>query len=187
MKQPILPTQFAQDTIEYYFYRNNNTGNVIYISVILFLLVFFSSTPFLYIDVYVRNDGIVRSVSEKTEIKSNASGRILKWNISENKFVKKRQILLQIESVGVDEKLQYNKIDQQQQSSFIEDLTSLIANTLEKNIATSLYRQQWSTYLARAQAIETEKDLIQREFNTDRKLYSDHVISRQDFEKKKIC
>ncbi|OZI06664.1 hypothetical protein BWI93_18605 [Siphonobacter sp. BAB-5385] len=88
--------------------------------------------PFIYVDISIQSAGIIRTVSEKTEIKPLFSGHIHSWNIKENQRVHRGQTLLVIETAQLDSKLKINLFQQREQRRFLSDLNALTEKHIEK-------------------------------------------------------
>ncbi len=183
MAHQLFPIEFLENSVEAYVPQLSLRTRIIYISCILAFGVTSIALPFIYVDVSIQSAGIVRTVSEKTEIKPLFSGHIHSWNIKENQQVHRGQILLVLATAQLDSKLKVNLFQQREQRRFLSDLNALTEKHIEK-LQTPLYKQQWYEFQSQLTTLQTENTLLRREYETDQQLYADRVIARQEFERK---
>lgn len=64
----ILPHEYIKNSIETYIYQHPTHSQKIYWVVLLVITVTLVSLPFIYVDISVQGNGVVRPIAEKTEI-----------------------------------------------------------------------------------------------------------------------
>ena len=67
----IIPAEFIEESVDAYFSKYSNTSQMIYWLVLLAVVAALIALPFIYIEVSVQEQGIIRPVAEKTEIRAN--------------------------------------------------------------------------------------------------------------------
>ncbi|MFT4030874.1 MAG: HlyD family efflux transporter periplasmic adaptor subunit [Siphonobacter sp.] len=184
MAQVIFPPDFLDHSSEGYLPNVTVKTQLLYSACVVFILGVFVALPFVYVDVSVQTEGIIRTVAEKTEIKPLFAGHIVRWNIRENRFVKVGEPLLELATTQLDAKLKINLFQQEQQQAYLADLGILTQSGTTRIPQTPLYRQQRNDFQSQLSTLQTENTLLQREYETDQKLYADQVIARQEFERK---
>lgn len=183
MANQLFPVEFLENSVEAYIPQLTLRTRLLYTSCLLILGVASIALPFIYVDISIQSAGIIRTVSEKTEIKPLFSGHIHSWNIKENQRVHRGQTLLVLATAQLDSKLKINLFQQREQRRFLSDLNALTEKHIEK-LQTPLYKQQWYEFQSQLITLQTENTLLRREYETDQQLYADRVIARQEFERK---
>jgi HlyD family secretion protein len=156
---------------------------------LLFVLGVFVALPFVYVDISVASPGVIRTLSEKTELKSLVSGRITKMDVAENQMVKAGDILYAIATEELDNKLALSVFDERENNQKLADLKTLLhveKNNLFSNFRTStgLYTQQLNLFRSQLQENLFAQKKIDAELNSDRQLYHDKVISKRELDSK---
>lgn len=82
--------------------------------------------PLVKVDVTVRAPGVVRPSTERTELRAAVSGRIARVLAKDNEPVAAGQVLLELSSRDVDERIARNFVLQKEQEDMIADLKVLI-------------------------------------------------------------
>jgi multidrug resistance efflux pump len=189
MQKQLYPSETIDYALETYLPKVNVKSQLIYTSILLFVLGVFVALPFIYVDISVASPGVIRSLSEKTELKSLVSGRITKMDVSENQMVKAGDVLYAIATEELDNKLQLSVFDERENSQKITDLKTLLE--VEKSnlfgnhpTQTGVYTQQLNFFRSQIQENLFAQKKIENELNSDRQLYKDRVISKRELENK---
>ncbi len=66
----LLPNEWIENSIETYIYQHTTKSQIIYWGVLAAVAAAIIALPFIYVDISVQGSGVVRPVTEKTEIKS---------------------------------------------------------------------------------------------------------------------
>lgn len=66
----LLPNEWIENSIETYIYQHTTKSQIIYWVVLAAVAAAIIALPFIYVDISVQGSGVVRPVTEKTEIKS---------------------------------------------------------------------------------------------------------------------
>ena len=189
MQKQLYPSETIDYALETYLPKVNVKSQLIYTSIMLFVLGVFVALPFVYVDISVASPGVIRTLSEKTELKSLVSGRITKMDVAENQMVKAGDILYAIATEELDNKLALSVFDERENNQKIADLKTLLhveKNNLFSNFRTStgLYTQQLNLFRSQLQENLFAQKKIDAELNSDRQLYHDKVISKRELDSK---
>ena len=189
MQKQLYPSETIDYALETYLPKVNVKSQLIYTSIMLFVLGVFVALPFVYVDISVASPGVIRTLSEKTELKSLVSGRITKMDVAENQMVKAGDILYAIATEELDNKLALSVFDERENNQKIADLKTLLQvekNNLFSNFRTStgLYTQQLNLLRSQLQENLFAQKKIDAELNSDRQLYHDKVISKRELDSK---
>jgi HlyD family secretion protein len=83
--------------------------------------------PLIPVEITVRSSGIVRPVTERTELKAGISGRIAAVLARDNVHVAANQPLLELSVGDAEERLARNRVLQREKSGLVADLRALTA------------------------------------------------------------
>jgi multidrug resistance efflux pump len=189
MQKQLYPSETIDYALETYLTKVNVKSQLIYTSILIFVLGVFVALPFVYVDISVASPGLIRTLSEKTELKSLVSGRITKMAVVENQMVKTGDVLYAIATEELDNKLQLSVFDEREYNEKIADLKSLLR--IEKNnifanssTSTGLYTQQLSVFRSQIQENLFAQKKMEAELYSDRQLFKEKVISRRELDNK---
>lgn len=189
MQKQLFPSNIIQSTVEAYLPKVAVRSQLIYILILLSIFGILVSLPFIFIDISVQSNGIIRTVSEKTEIKSLISGTVKAVNVSENQNIAQNTTLFVIATEDIDTKLNANSFQKQEKNDFIHDLvvlTQIGKNNIFGNHSTQtpIYTQQLNTFRSQLQENIFHQKKIKKELDADQYLYKEKVIARRELNAK---
>ncbi len=189
MQKQLYPSETIDYALETYLPKVNVKSQLIYSTILVFVIGVFVALPFIYVDISVASPGVIRTLSEKTELKSLVSGRITKMQVFENQMVNTGDLLYAIATEELDNKLQLSVFDERENNQKITDLRTLLGvakNNLFTNFPTStgVYTQQLNLFRSQIQENLFAQKKIEAELNSDRQLYLDKVISKRELDGK---
>jgi HlyD family secretion protein len=189
MQKQLFPSDIIQSTVEAYLPKVAVRSQLIYTLILLSIFGVLLSLPFVFIDISVQSNGIIRTVSEKTEIKSLISGIVKAVNVSENQNVTQNSTLFVVATDDIDTKLNANDFQKQEKNDFINDLdvlTQIGKNNIFGNHSTQtpIYTQQLNTFRSQLQENIFHQQKIKKELDADRYLYKEKVIARRELNAK---
>jgi HlyD family secretion protein len=189
MQKQLYPSETIDYALETYLPKVNVKSQLIYSSILVFVIGVFVALPFIYVDISVASPGVIRTLSEKTELKSLVSGRITKMQVFENQMVNTGDLLYAIATEELDNKIQLSVFDERENNQKISDLKTLLRvekNNLFSSFSTStgIYTQQLNLFRSQLQENLFAQKKIDAELNSDRQLYHDKVISKRELDSK---
>jgi HlyD family secretion protein len=119
MQKQLFPSDIIQSTVEAYLPKVAVRSQLIYTLILLSIFGILVSLPFIFIDISVQSNGIIRTVSEKTEIKSLISGTVKAVNVSENQNVTQNSTLFVVATDDIDTKLNANDFQKQEKKKIL--------------------------------------------------------------------
>lgn len=192
MQTQLFPSEIIENSVESHHYQVSMRSQWIYITLLLSMMGAFISLFFIRIDVSVRAEGILRPVTEKTELKPALSGKIKEIYIKENQMVKQGEKIIVLESELIDTKLKLLDFQISEKKNYIQDLQYLVkidSNSIflfrEKQgfgLITPLYKQQYLQLKAQLQENQYAQDKIKREISRDKQLYEGKAIALREYE-----
>ncbi len=181
MNKKVYPTDIVESTVEYHLTQNSTKSQVIYITVILAFIVAIALLPFVYINITVQGGGIVRPVTEKTEVKALVSGRVA------NVFIENEQQVLEGDTVLIvqSDKLssQHNLLQKQikEKRDFISDLEKLVilkASTFNSD----KYQGEYFKFKEQITQVKNKRKKAKRELDRNKVLLEQEFISKKEYD-----
>lgn len=164
----------------------NGKTSYLYIIIILCIISFLASLPFIYTDISIKSTGITRPVTERTEVKPIMTGIIETIFYKEGDKVEKDEVLLRLKDPNTKGKLILNNFEINQREQFIHDLniltTSLeLDNTTLDKLTAPLYKQQLAKFTHQKQDLEASINKAKKELDINTPLAKDKIISGKEF------
>ncbi|WP_041341219.1 HlyD family efflux transporter periplasmic adaptor subunit [Runella slithyformis] len=187
----LLPDTFLENTTHLYLPQVKARSMLLYGMVLLAVVGAAIAAFFIKIDVSFAAAGTVRSVAEKTEIRSLVSGRVVRSNAKENQVVRVGDTLLTIAPDVLEEKLRLSHFQQTEREQLVTDLTFLtdpnqdITEALgNRTFRTSLYAQQYNQLQAQLRENEIRRKKVEKELTADKYLHKEKVLATRELDAK---
>lgn len=192
MQSQLFPPEIIENTTESYLPRVSVKSQSIYTLVLLALIGLLFATPFMMIDISVQSNGTIRSVSEKSEIRSLVSGIISQIKVKENLSISEGQILFVLKTDLLDTKIRLNVYQQNDKKQLIQDLSMLVkidsSSLLKvKGLKSPLCTQQYNQFIYTLQENIQHLRKVKKELDADRFLYKEKVIAMREFDEKEFA
>lgn len=189
MAMQLFPAEIIDNTVEAYMPTVTVKSQLIFITVILAIILSLAALPFVKVNVSVNSPGMVRTVSEKSELTSSVPGRVATWLVSENQSVTAGQNLVVLGTEMQDNKLSLLRFQMREKQQYIRDLTQLVRLDNEhlteiKGLQSSLYAQQYNQLQFQLQDNQYQQRKLQGELQTDRQLQKEQLISARELSEK---
>lgn len=181
MSNKLYPTDIVESTVEYHLAKNSTKSQVIYIIVILAFVIAIVSLPFIYVNVTVQGVGIIRPVTEKTEVKALVSGKISDIYIKDGQNVQKGDTIIIIQSDKLTS--QYLLLEKQKQEieNYIKDLETLII--LKASIFKSdKYQGEYIKFKEQITQVKNKQKKAKRELDRIKILLEQEFISKKEYD-----
>lgn len=184
MKQ-LFPPEIIENSVESNFVRNNQKTRIIYTVVILFLIGFIASLPFIKVDISTQSRGVIRAKLDNNQLIPAVYSRIEWLNISENQSVKKGDTLVILNSEKTEKQISLNQYLIDENLKYIYDLQNLVAN--KSNLKTSKYRGEYAEYQQTILDHRTRVNRAKHEYDLSKELYELKVGIKTDYDQKKYA
>jgi membrane fusion protein, peptide pheromone/bacteriocin exporter len=187
MKNRLFPEEIIENSQESNFSAHSVRSRVIYTAIVVFVIGVLGSLPFIYVDVGVRSQGLIRPVTELIQLAAPVSGHIQTLNTAENSFIRRGEIFAVLEAPQLTEQLRFNKARQEQLSSFLNDL-NVLQYADSSDFFTSLhltsprYQRVYLEFRQQLQNQKQEIDLQSRSYHRDSDLFKKDAISEAAFD-----
>lgn len=179
----LLPNEFIENCIETYIYKHTTKSQKIYWVVLLAITIALVALPFIYVDISVQGSGVVRPVTEKTEIKASITELVDSIYIREGDQVNKGDIILRFRTNNPDNKINYQSHRLSDFNEHLADLTYLAKGNRPATFHSPVRQQEYTYFMKRKQELETSVAQAQKEFSRNKTLFDKKVISEEEYDK----
>jgi len=181
-QKQIFPVETIEFSTEYHHTRNTVKSQIIYTTIVLSIIAAIISLPFIFIDITVQADGLIRPVNEKTDVKSMHGGIVENIYVDEGRKVLKGDTILSMLSDEVESKIEFAKFQIEQNTDFIFDINELIKSRNSKNLKTAYYIQKNVEYKQKLTELNNKLRKFSMELERNEPLYNKGVIASQTFD-----
>ena len=179
----LLPNEFIENSIETYIYRYTTSSQRIYWIVLAAVAITLVSLPFIYVDISVQGEGVIRPVAEKTEIKSPVNEIVDSVYVKEGDQVQKGDIILRFRTSSQDYKIAYQSNRLSDFSEQLSDLSYLAKGACPPSFQSPVRRQEYNYYIKRKKELETSLDQAEKEFLRNKALFEKNVLPEEEYDK----
>ena len=151
MQRQLYPFEQVEDSLERHLGENSRRSQAIYLTVVAVIIVALALLPVVRVGVSVQSRGIVRPVTEKHEVRAQASGFAEVLGIEEGARVEKGQELVTLRAGELGERLALLDVQIDQARRTIHDL-ELLSRAREADdlspaqFQTPRYRQEFTQF-----------------------------------------
>lgn len=184
MKPALFPAAIMQRSVFNWLPRVRVHTQIIYITVLLAILCILAALPFIRVDVSIAASGIVRPITEKTELRSLVAGTIEQILVTDGASVQKGQVLLRLQEDISNSKLTQNNFELSQRETQIKDLETLVAGG--SRLQSSLYQQQYARFNASLQEQAATVEKLKLDLEMYEKLFKEKVIAKKGIPRPEI-
>jgi membrane fusion protein, peptide pheromone/bacteriocin exporter len=184
-KIPLYPVESnsVDNFLESFLSRSSNSIHLIYIAIIMIIVAFFISMPFIIIPLFVQGNGIIRPVTERTEVKSLVSEIIEEIYVTEGQNISKGSPILKLRTKYIDSRIDYLRYQKTETESYIHDLELLSGIYNEKLVFKSLlYQQEYYYFTHQNEELQNKLEKLNREYERNKTLFDNGVIAAKEYE-----
>lgn len=178
----LLPPEWIENSIENYIYHQTTKSQIVYWIVLATIALSIVLLPFIYVDVSVQSLGIVRPITETTEIKATVSEIISEVYVHEGQKVKKGELLLGFRSSSPHEKIQYQEKLLNDLYAHISDLQILATGKMPDIFKSPTRLQEYHLFTNKKKELQVGIDKAKRELDREKILYDKNLVSREEYE-----
>lgn len=187
MKKQLFPKEIIENTIEFHNFKHSTKSNIIYNILLISLIGFFVSLPFIKVSVYNTSQGLIRPDKERVVLQTSTTGKIIFHQILNNLQVKKGDTLLLIDNSFVSQQINTNETQLDEVQTFIDDLQLLTKNMKSQDsLVSQKYQQEYRVYLQRKGELEIRFNKIKRDDQRNQQLFDKGVIAKVELENSKL-
>lgn len=183
----IFPAEMMQDSAYSWLPKVQPKSQIIYTIVLGAIVAALLAAIFIKVDVSVNVPGIVRPLTEKSELRSLTSASIATVLVKEGDHVKEGQLLLSLRQDVTNDKLDQTGYELSQRETHIHDLTLLAKGAGPSRLYSNLYKQQYIGFQATLAEKRSVLDKLKSDYQMYSKLYDEKVIAKKEYFEKKYA
>lgn len=192
MDYQLHPSAVIANTTEVYLPQVRVQTQLIYSTVVLAVVGALLALPFIYTDVSVQSNGVIRPVAERNELRPLVAGTVAEVLVRDNQPVRAGQPLIRLQTEVLETKLRLNRAQQAEKRLNIRDLERLVRTSRAAlptltSLQSPLVRQQYEQFRYMLNESGQTRQKRERELGVARQLYRDKVIARQELEDKEYA
>lgn len=181
-KSMILPNEWIKECAETYLYETEPKSPIIYRVILVSTIVTILALPFIYVDISVQENGIIRPIIEKTEIKSRLTGVIDTIYIHEGKQIKEGDTLLCFKDENVAYNISYQQNKLNDYKAQLIDLNLLAKRQIPDNFSSYIRQQEYICFKKKKEEMETRLRYTEKEYARNKRLFETKVISEEEYD-----
>ena len=178
----LLPNEWIENSIEAYNYQHTTKSQAISWVVLAAVTAALISLPFIYIDISVQGSGVIRPVTEKTEIRAAITELVDSVYVREGQQVNKGDILLRFRTSNPDYKITYQTNRLNDYEAHLADLTYLARGEVPANFRSPVRRQEYAYFTKRKNEQETSLTKAKKEYEREKILFNKKLISEEEYD-----
>ncbi len=151
----LLPNEWIENSIETYIYQHTTKSQIIYWVVLAAVAAAIIALPFIYVDISVQGSGVVRPVTEKTEIKSAITELVDSVYVREGDRVNKGDVLLRFRTNNSDYKINYQTNRLNDYEAHLSDLAYLAKGECPVVFHSPVRQQEYTYFIKKKKELET--------------------------------
>lgn len=179
----LLPPKWVENSIENYISQTTTKSQMIYWVVLAAIVLAFILMPFIYVDISVQSNGVIRPANEKTEIKATVSEIINEVYVCEGQKVKKGELLLRFRASSSNEKIDYQNHRLKDFEAHIADLQILAKGGKPSVFQSPVRLQEHHVFESKKHELQVAINQAKREYSREKILYDKSLVSEEEYEK----
>lgn len=187
MYDDLFPNEIIENSSEVNFKKHSVKTKIIYTMVVLFTIAALVSLPFIETNVSIRSMGVIKPITERSQLTTPVSGKITGLYIKKNSYVERGQVVTKIASPILQERVLFNTSHQEETKRYLHDLSLLLAidssTVLEPiHLKTTKYQRSLLKFKQQVRSHIQEISQTRQKFNRKKMLYERNVISEAEYE-----
>lgn len=183
----IFPAEMIQDSAYSWLPKVQPKSQIIYTIVLAAIVAALLAAVFIKVDVSVNVPGIIRPLTEKSELRSLTSANIASVMVKEGAPVKEGQLLLRLQQDVTNDKLDQAGFELSQRETHMHDLALLARGAGPSRLYSNLYKQQYLGFQANLAEKRSILDKLKSDYQMYSKLYEEKVIAKKEYLEKKYA
>ena len=180
-KQKLFPDTIVKNSYEQIIADYSKNTYAIYLIFLFAITMIFVSLFFISVDVGVSTLGTIKAYGERNVITAPTSGQLQFIHIEENKQVQKGDTLCIVHTASILSQKPALLARKAELDDMVDDLQNLLKGRI-KRFKSDTYRQSYTYYTVQLQDLQYKKDIVEKKYLRENRLYNKKVIAAADFE-----
>jgi HlyD family secretion protein len=180
-----------QNNVLVFLHQTKVSTQIIYSVTVLAIVMALSALPFVYTTVSVKGSGSLQSNIEKNELLAPVSGKITMINLTDNKKIKKGDLLLNIDPTLQEKQGMILSSRTNELSDLLNDATLLLKKVDLSGaglpaLHTGLYTASWQQFMEQTQNALNAKNQAYQIYARYEILFAKKVVTQAEYEQYKF-
>lgn len=180
-----------QNNVLVFLHQTKVSTQIIYSMTLLAIVMALSALPFIYTTVSVKGSGSLQSNIEKNELLAPVSGKITMINLTDNKKIKKGDLLLNIDPTLQEKQGMILSSRTNELSDLLNDATLLLkkvdlGGAGLSALHTGLYTASWQQFMEQTQNALNAKNQAYQIYARYEILFAKKVVTQAEYEQYKF-
>lgn len=164
--------------------KHSRSGQAIYLTVVVAVLLAFASLPFIEVDVNTRSRGMVRSDLENNALLIPASGQVQQVFLANNQSVQLGDTLLVLNSAALDEQIRFTEERLQEINRHLKDFQQLLTVPLDQQpvLKTLIGQREYNQYQQKRAEYDLRIQYARQHEQRQAQLLESGSIARVEYE-----
>ena len=173
---------WIENNIETYTFQYAAKSSYIYCSILIFITIIIIALPFIYVDISIQEYGIIRPITEKTELKSTMTELVESVFINEGEKIKKGDTILIFRTTQSDYQinLQKNRLNDCQRN--LHDLKIMINEKKPIEFLSDKRKQEYLYFNKEKSKLQFAIQQSEKEYSRNKTLFEMKAISEEEHE-----
>jgi len=178
-----VPPEYAKDSIESYLAKYTASSRKLYWIVLFAVVAIIVALPCIYVDVSIQQQGVIRPLIEKTEIKASITELVDSVYIKEGQTVNQGDTILTFRRSTPEYKILYQQKRVNDFQEQLNDLHILVKGERPLVFNSEMRRQGYILYIQRRREYENNLFKAKKDLDRNNRLFEKLVISEEEYEK----
>ena len=179
----LVPLEYAKDNIESYLAEYTTNSRKIYWIILLAVVVVIITLPFIYVDISVQEQGIIRPLAEKTEIKAGITEFVDSVYVKEGQTLNRGDTILTFRRSASEYKIEYQQKRVNDFHDHMNDLRFLVKGSKPAVFHSETRQQEYILYVQRKKEYENDLSKAKKDLERNKLLFEKQIIPEEEYEK----
>jgi len=178
-----VPQEYIKDGIESYLAKYTASSRKIYWAVLLAIVAVLGILPCIYVDISIQEQGVIRPLVEKTEIKASITELVDSVYVKEGYAINQGDTILTFRRSTPEYKIQYQQKRVNDFQEQLNDLRFLVKGERPLVFNSEMRRQGYILYIQRRREYENNLFKAKKDLDRNGSLFEKQIISEEEYEK----
>ena len=178
-----ISSEYAKDSIENYLVKYTSGSSTMYWIVLLAIVAVMVILPFIYVDISIQEQGIIRPLAEKTEIKASITEFIDSVYVKEGQTLNQGDTILTFRRSGTEYKIEYQQKRVNDFQEHLSDLRFLVKGEKPAVFRSEMRYREYLFYIQRKKEYDNNVSKARKDLERNTVLFEKHIIPEEEYEK----
>ena len=179
----LIPPEFIKDSIDSYFDKRATSSQKIYWVILLMVMTILVALPFIKVDISIQEQGVIRPLIEKTEIRASITEFIDSVYAKEGQAINQGDTILTFRRSAPEYKIRYQQKRVSDFQEHLNDLHALVKGEKPVVFHSDMRRQEYMLFVQKKREYENNISKTKKDLDRNQILFEKQIISEEEYEK----